>query len=134
MLITDSKTWLQGYKTFFLLVLRLVLRTLSLCSTEYDTKNRSYKSFGVRSLLSWIWNTYSNHNIRCCKRLEFRELQSQSDSVGNHNTYCKLHFIKQLNEGEKSQVPCKGHTFGHVHHVCLHGGSSLTGGGLKMKC
>ena len=69
------------------------------------------------------------------KMHEFRELQSQTDLVGTQNTYlCKLHFIKQLNEGVKSQVPCIGHTFGHAHHACLHGGSSLTGGGTKMKC
>ena len=53
-----NKTWPQGYKTFFVLVLRLVLRTRSLCSTEYDTENRGYKSFGVHSPLSWIWSTY----------------------------------------------------------------------------
>ena len=46
--------WPRGYKTFFVFVLRLVLRTRSLCSIEYDTKNRGYKSFGVRSPLSWI--------------------------------------------------------------------------------
>ena len=28
----------------------------------------------------------------------------------------------------------KCHTFGHAHYVCLHGGSSMTGGGSKMKC
>ena len=47
-------------KLFFVLVLRLVLRTQSLCFTEYDIKNRGYKSFGARSPLSWIWSTYSN--------------------------------------------------------------------------
>ena len=26
------------------------------------------------------------------------------------------------------------HTFGHAQHVCLHGGSSMTKGGSKMKC
>ena len=46
----------QGYKTFFVLVLRLVLRTRNLCSIEYDTKKRGYKSFGVRSPLSPIWS------------------------------------------------------------------------------
>ena len=40
------------------------------------------------------------------KMHEFRELKSQTDLVGTQNTYlCKLHFIKQLNEGVKSQVP-----------------------------
>ena len=52
----------------------------------------------------------------------------------NTNTYvCKLHF-KQLNEGVKSKVPYIGYTFSHAQHVCLHCRSSLTGGGLKMKC
>mgnify|MGYP003683396177 CR=1 FL=1 len=55
------------------------------------------------------------------KMQEFGELQSQTDLVGTQNTYlCKLHFIKQLNEGVKSQVPYIGHTFGHAQHVCLH--------------
>ena len=49
------------------------------------------------------------------KMHEFRELQSQTDLVGSQNTYlCKLNFIKQLNEGVKSQVPYKGHTLGHA--------------------
>ena len=40
------------------------------------------------------------------KMHEFRELQSQTDLVETQNTYlCKVHFIKQLNEGVKSQVP-----------------------------
>ena len=44
------------------------------------------------------------------KMHEFRELQSQTDLVGTQNTYlCKLHFIKQLNEGVKSQVPYRSH-------------------------
>ena len=69
------------------------------------------------------------------KMHKFRELQSQTDLVWTQNTYlCKLHFIKQLNEGVKSQVPYIGHTFGHAQHVCLHGRSSVTGGGLKIKC
>ena len=55
-----KQIWPQGYKTFFALVLGLVLRTRNPCSTEYDTKNRGYKSFGVRSPLSWIWSKYSN--------------------------------------------------------------------------
>ena len=62
-LIRISEEWLlvnntgpQGYKTFFVLVLRLVLRTRNLCSTENDTKNRGYKS----SPLSWVLSTYSN--------------------------------------------------------------------------
>ena len=37
---------------------------------------------------------------------EFRELQSQTYLVETRNTYlCKLHFMKQLNEDIKSQVP-----------------------------
>ena len=65
---------------------------------------------------------------------EFRWLLSQSDLVGTQNTYhCKLHFIKQLNEGVKSLVACIGHTFCHAQHVCLHGGFSTTGGWSKMK-
>ena len=52
--------WPRGNKIFFVLVLRPILRTRSLCSTEYDTKNRGFKSFGLRFPLSWIWNTYSN--------------------------------------------------------------------------
>ena len=37
---------------------------------------------------------------------EFRELQSQTDLVETQNTYLwKLHFIKQLNEGVKFQIP-----------------------------
>ena len=68
------------------------------------------------------------------KMHEFRELQSQSDLLWTHNTYlCKLHFIKQLNEGLKSLVACIGHTFCHAQHVCLHGGVSMTGGGSQMK-
>ena len=43
-------------KNFF--ILRLFLRTRSLCFTEYDTKNWGFKSFGVGSPLSLIWNTY----------------------------------------------------------------------------
>ena len=55
------------------------------------------------------------------KMREFRELQSQTDLVGTQNTYlCKFHFIKQLNEGVKSQVPYIGHTLCHAQHVCLH--------------
>ena len=58
------------------------------------------------------------------KMLEFRELQSQADLVVTQNRYlCKLHFIKQLNESVKPQVPQYiyiGHTFGHAQHVCLH--------------
>ena len=66
----------QGYKTFFVLVLRLVLRTWNLGSNEYDTNNQGYKSFGVRSPLSWIWSTYSNVIINgvsrdCLKIHEF---------------------------------------------------------------
>ena len=39
------------------------------------------------------------------KMHEFGELQSQTDLVGSQNTHlCKLHFIKQLNEGVRSQV------------------------------
>ena len=55
---------------------------------------------------------------------EFRELQSQTDLVVTQNRYlCKLHFIKQLNESVKPQVPQYiyiyiGHTFGHARHVC----------------
>ena len=50
----------------------------------YDTKNRGYKSFGVRSPTSWIWNTYSNiityGVVRdCFKMHELRKLQSQTD-------------------------------------------------------
>ena len=48
------------------------------------------------------------------KMHKYRELQSQTDLVETQNTYhCKLHFIKQLNEGVKSQIPYIGHTFGH---------------------
>lgn len=49
-------SWPRGYRTFFILVLKLALRTPSMCSTEYDSKNRDYKSFGVRSPLSTIWS------------------------------------------------------------------------------
>ena len=62
------------------------------------------------------------------KMHEFRELHGLTDLVGTQNIYlCKLHFIKQLNEGIKSQVAYIGHTFCHAQYVCLHGGSSLTG-------
>ena len=47
-LAPDVKIRPQGYKTVFVLVIRLELRTRSLCSTEYETKNRDYKSLGVR--------------------------------------------------------------------------------------
>ena len=44
-----------------------------------------------------------------------REIHSQTDLVGTQNTYiCILHFIKQLNEAVKSQVPYIGHTFGQA--------------------
>lgn len=46
----------RSYKTFFKLVLEVVLRTLNICSTEYDSKNQSYESFGVRSPLNTIWS------------------------------------------------------------------------------
>ena len=136
---TKDKTRPQGYKTFFILVLRLVLRTRNLCSTEYDTKNRGCKSFGVRSPPRWIWSTYSNiinyGDARdCFKNAEILRITKSNRLSRYSNTYlCKLHF-KQLNEGVKSQVPYIGYTFGHAQHVCLHGRSSLTGGGSKMKC
>ena len=126
-----ARIWPQGYKTFFVILLRLRFRTRNLCSTEFDTKNRGYKSFGVHSLLSLIWSTYSNiitYGVArdVLKMHKFRELQSQTDLVGTQNTYlCKLHSIKQLNEGVKSQVPYIGHTFGHAQHIW---------GGSKMKC
>ena len=91
-------------KNFFALVLRLVLRIRSFCSTEYDIKTEFIK---VRSLLSWIWSTYSNIIIygvarNCFKMDNFRLLRSQTDLVWTQNTYhCKLHFIKQLSEGVK---------------------------------
>ena len=75
--------WPQGYKTFFV----LVLHTRSLCSTEYDTKHRGYTSFGVRSLLSWIWSTYINIKtygvVRdCCKNAGiYRITKSNSHSI-----------------------------------------------------
>ena len=55
------------------------------------------------------------------KMHEFKELQSQADLVGTQNTYlCKLHFLKQINEGVKSQVPYIGHTFNHGQHIFLY--------------
>ena len=56
-----------------------------LSKTEYDTKNRGYKSFGLRSPLNLIWSTYSNtitYGVAleiALKMHEFRELQSQTD-------------------------------------------------------
>ena len=82
---SDSKP--QGYKTFFVLVLRLVLRTRSLCSTEYDTINRDYKSFRVRSPLSWIWSTQEI----AFKMHEFRELRiTKSNRLSRNSKYISL--------------------------------------------
>lgn len=62
-------------------------------------------------------------------------IPSQTDLIGTHNTYqCKLHFIKRQNEGIKAQVAYIGHPSCHAQRVCIHGGSSLTGGKPKMKC
>lgn len=41
---------------FFKLVLELVLRTLNICSTEYDSENQGYETSGVRSPLNTIWS------------------------------------------------------------------------------
>ena len=67
------------------------------------------------------------------KMQEFRELQSQSDFVWAQNTYlCKLHFIKQPNEGVKSRHTYRSHIWSCA--ACLHGWSILTGGGSRMNC
>ena len=86
-------------KLFFVLVVRLVLRSRSLCTTECDTKNWGYKSFGVPSPLSLKY-VLQHHYLRWLQEIalkmhELRELLSQTDLVGTQNTYlCKLHFIK----------------------------------------
>ena len=126
----------QGYKTFFVLVLILVLRTRNLCSTEYDTKNRGYKSFGVRSPPSWIWSMNSNIITYGVSRDCFKRCTNLHNYQVKQTQYGLeiIHFIDRLNEGIKSQVACVGHTSCHAQRVCLHGGSSLTVGGSKMKC